>query len=208
MIYYEIYVTVKVVEKKGGHGMQKAIFSKVDLGSADSYLANEYLDCIKDLINIDDVQELKTFTQHMNTSRFQHSLNVSYYTFLLARKFNLDAYSAARAGLLHDLYHYDWRDLDKEERPIEGRHCAVHPQIALENARKATKVNAIIEDAILHHMWPMTLETPKTKEGWILQAVDKYCAVSEILLQGSRKLRYSRVSLSFLAICSVFAHKS
>lgn len=183
--------------------MQKAIFSKTDLASADSFLANEYLECVKDLVNINDVQGLKNFKQHMNTSRFQHSVNVSYYTFLLARRFHLDSYSAARAGLLHDLYFYDWRDIEKSDRPIEGRHCAVHPQIALENARKATSVNAIIEDAILHHMWPMTLHMPKTKEGWILQAVDKYCAISEILLQGSRKVRYSRVAISLLAILSI-----
>lgn len=186
--------------------MQKAIFSRVDLASADSYLANEYLDCIRDLIEVDDVQELKAYTQHMHTTRFQHSLNVSYYTFLLARKFHLDAYSAARAGLLHDLYFYDWRDLEKEDRPIEGRHCAVHPKIALENARKTTKVNAIIEDAIVHHMWPMTLHCPKTKEGWILQAVDKYCAISEILLQGGRKVRYSKAAVSLLAVLSISLH--
>ena len=162
--------------------MQKAIFSRIDLNNADNDLAEEYLGCISDLLHLDGVQDLKAFTQHMNTSRFQHSLNVSYYTFLIARRFHLDSCSAARAGLLHDLYHYDWRNLDKEDRPIEGRHCAVHPQIALENARKATSVNAIIEDAIVHHMWPMTLRCPKTKEGWILQAVDKYCAISEILL--------------------------
>ena len=145
--------------------MQKAIFSRIDLNNADNDLAQEYLSCIRDLLHLHDVQDLKAFTQHMNTSRFQHSLNVSYYTFLIARRFHLDSCSAARAGLLHDLYHYDWRNLDKEERPIEGRHCAVHPQIALENARKATFVNTIIEDAIVHHMWPMTLRCPKTKEA-------------------------------------------
>ena len=186
--------------------MQKAIFSRIDLNSSESALAEEYLNCVYDLLDIEDVHKLKSFTQHMNTSRFQHSLNVSYYTFLITRRLHLDSYSAARAGLLHDLYHYDWRDADKEERPIEGRHCAVHPQIELENARKATVVNEIIEDDIVHHMWPMTLRCPKTKEGWILQAVDKYCAISEILLQGGRKVRYSRFILSFLVLFSFKFH--
>lgn len=185
--------------------MQKAIFSKIDLNSEDSIIANEYLDCIKDLLNIDDVQGLHEFSQHMKTSRFQHSLNVSYYTFLIARKFHYDAYSAARAGLLHDLYLYDRHE--KGTQPMEGRHCAVHPQVALENARKATSVNVIIEDAILHHMWPMTFHTPKTKEGWILQAVDKYCAISEVLLQGGRKVRYCRATLSFLALMSISVNR-
>lgn len=65
--------------KKGGHGMQKAIFSRIDLNNADNDLAEEYLGCISDLLHLDGVQDLKSFTQHMNTSRFQHSLNVSYY---------------------------------------------------------------------------------------------------------------------------------
>lgn len=62
--------------------MQKAIFSRIDLNNADNDLAQEYLSCIRDLLHLHDVQDLKAFTQHMNTSRFQHSLNVSYYTFL------------------------------------------------------------------------------------------------------------------------------
>lgn len=82
--------------------MQKAIFSRIDLNNADNDLAEEYLGCISDLLHLDGVQDLKAFTQHMNTSRFQHSLNVSYYTFLIARRFHLDSCSAARAGLLHD----------------------------------------------------------------------------------------------------------
>lgn len=174
--------------------MEKAIFSKVNLDQERTLLAVEYLECVKDLLELDEMQELSSYVQHMNTSRFQHSLNVSYYTFLIARKLRLDAYSAARAGLLHDLYLYDRH---VEEAPIEGRHSSVHPQVALENARKACKVNDIIEDAILHHMWPITFHRPKTREGMILQAVDKYCALSEILLQGGRKLRYNRLTLSF-----------
>ncbi|MEG1475099.1 MAG: HD domain-containing protein [Longicatena sp.] len=179
--------------------MQNAIFSRVDLNNVDCSLRNEYLDCINDLLCVDDVIELHDFHQHMKTSRFQHSINVSYYSFLIARKLNADAYSIARAGLLHDLYLYDRHF----EQPIEGRHCSVHPRIALENAKKATKTNAIIDDAILHHMWPMTIHTPKTKEGWILQAVDKYCCLSEVLLQGSRKVRYSHTSVSFLSMLAL-----
>lgn len=181
--------------------MEKAIFSRIDLTNEDNDIASEYLDCIKDLINIDDVQDLREFYQHMKTSRYQHSLNVSYYTFLLARKFGLDAYSAARGGLLHDLYFYDWRE--KDTRPMEGRHCAIHPQIALDNARKACQVNTIIEDCIVHHMWPMTLHCPKTREGWLLQAVDKYCAMSEIMLQGGRRLKASQVAIYFMAMISI-----
>lgn len=186
--------------------MQKAIFSRINLvEDADSIHAKTYLEYTQDLLACEDVQELKNWSQHLHTSRFQHSLNVSYYSFLIAKRFGLDARSIARAGLLHDLYFYDWRV--KENRPKKERHCSLHPQLALENAKKNCEVNAVMEDAILHHMWPMTIRMPKTKEGWILQAVDKYCALSEILLQGSRKLRYSKAVLSCLAVCSFLTFK-
>ena len=48
--------------------MQKAIFSRIDLNNADNDLAQEYLSCIRDLLHLHDVQDLKAFTQHMNTS--------------------------------------------------------------------------------------------------------------------------------------------
>lgn len=185
--------------------MQRAIFSKKDLMNASDDLAKDYINCIDDLLSIQHVKDLSAYSQHLNTDRLQHSLNVSYYSYLIAKKLGLDERSIARAGILHDLYFYDWRT--KDNRPIDGRHCAVHPQVALENARNVCDVNYIIEDAIVHHMWPMTIHMPKTKEGWILQAVDKYCALSEIALQGSRKLKYSRFGISLLAISSTFLTK-
>lgn len=200
--FFYKYVTINISESaREADEMEKAIFSRVDLDNENCILANEYLDCIKDLIDIEDVQGLKEFSQHLKTSRFQHSLNVSYYSFLLARRFHLDAYSIARAGLLHDLYFYDWRE--KETRPMEGRHCSIHPQIALDNAKKACSINPVMEDCIVHHMWPMTIHCPKTKEGWVVQAVDKYCAVSEMLLQSGRKLKASHVSFYFMAFISI-----
>lgn len=180
--------------------MQKAIFSKTNLNDIDSSLAQSYLSCVQDLIQVDDVLELKEYKQHMQTSRFQHSLNVSYYAFLSARRLHLDERSAARAGLLHDLYYYDWRT--KEDRGFDGRHCSVHPQVALENARNVTTLNAIEEDAIVNHMWPMSLHMPKTREGWLIQAVDKYCALSEVLMQSGRKVKYSSAGLSMISIAS------
>ena len=33
---------------------------------------------------------------------------------------------------------------------MEGRHCAIHPLIALENAKKTCTINPVIEDAIVH----------------------------------------------------------
>ena len=79
--------------------MEKAILSRINLQRQDTHIAQEYFDTISDLIDTQEVQALKKCSQHMATSRFQHSLNVSYYSFIICRKFGLDAYSAARAGL-------------------------------------------------------------------------------------------------------------
>lgn len=181
--------------------MQKAIFSRFSFQDEDNATVQEYLDCVNDLLEIDTVQQLKTCYQHFNTTRFQHSINVSYYSFLLCRKLKLDYVSAARAGLLHDLYLYDWK---KKEQPYDGRHSCVHPRVALETAKELTEVNAIMEDAILHHMWPMSIHMPKHKEGWALQAVDKYCALTEIMLQSGRALKPSRIAMYGVTLLSIF----
>lgn len=181
--------------------MQKAIFSRFTFNDEDNELIQEYLDCVKDLLDIDTVQQLRFCFQHFNTTRLQHSINVSYYSFLLCRKFKLDYVSAARAGILHDLYLYNWK---KKEQPYEGRHSCVHPVVALESAKEITNVNDIMEDAILHHMWPMSLQMPKHREGWAMQAVDKYCAITEILLQSGRALKPSRLVVYGFAFFTIF----
>ena len=42
--------------------------------------------------------------------------------------------ATARAGLLHDLFYYDWR-VTKFDR---GTHAWIHPRIAVRNAEKLT----------------------------------------------------------------------
>lgn len=173
--------------------MQKAIFSRFTFGDQDNETVQEFLDCVSDLLEIDSVKQLDHYYQHLNTTRLQHCINVSYYTFLMCRKLHLDYVSGARAGLLHDFYFYDWK---KQEQPCDGRHSCVHPRIALETAKGITEVNAIMEDAIVHHMWPMSFQMPKHREGWVLQGIDKYCAMTEILLQSGRAMKFSKLAAS------------
>ena len=58
-------------------------------------------------------------------------------------------------------------------------HAFTHGEIALNNANKLFKLNDTEKDMILRHMWPVTLRMPKTKEGFLLTLVDKYCAIIE-----------------------------
>lgn len=161
----------------------KAIWSKKRLDDDKDELIKEYIECIKDVFHLEEVQGLDEFVQHCNTSRLQHSLNVSYYSFIWARKKGLDYKSVARAGILHDLYLYDWRQTETEEH-----HAFYHPKEALRNAEKLTELNDIERDAIVNHMWPLS-SYPKYKEGRILSWVDKYCAIAEVILQGYKGIQ-------------------
>ena len=65
----------------------------------------EYLSYVEDLL----AEEVKIRnTQHMHSTRLEHSISVSYHSYKLAKRWNGNARATARAGLLHDLY-YDWR---------------------------------------------------------------------------------------------------
>ncbi|MBO0488019.1 HD domain-containing protein [Vagococcus fluvialis] len=138
----------------------------------------EYLELVADLIYTDEVQNLVEFKQHHYSNRLEHSINVSYRSFLLAKKWNGDLRATARAGLLHDLFHYDWRT----NKSDEGSHAYIHPRVALENARKLTEISKLEEDIIVKHMFGATIAPPKYKESYIVTLVDKYCACEEVFV--------------------------
>ena len=56
-----------------------------------------YLNAISDVLSSSEVQELKKFEHHHSMTRFQHCLNVSYYSYLTCRKLGFNAEQAARA---------------------------------------------------------------------------------------------------------------
>ena len=155
--------------------MKKAIFSSVNLMDSESETASGYMNCVEDIFNSEIIKKLDNFEQHNHTSRLQHSINVSYYSYIWSKKLGLDCRSAARAGLMHDMYFYDWR------RPcsLRGYHPLWHALVACDNARKNFGVNNIEADAIKKHMWPCIFTPTKYKEGYIVSMADKYCAVLE-----------------------------
>lgn len=150
-------------------------------GSRKNIKQTEFYIIVADLLDTEAVQELAAFTHHRMTTRYQHCLNVAYYNYRLCRLLRLDAHSAARAGLLHDLYHYDTARYSKTAPAI--RHSHYHPMVALEAAQHLlTEMNDRERDMIENHMWPVTFPRPKYAETYIITVVDKYCAVIEYLL--------------------------
>lgn len=168
-----------------------------------SYNDKEFLEIIKNLTENDTVQQMKNFRQHYETTCFDHCYCVSYYCYLICKKYHLDYISATRAAMLHDLFLYDWRERQPDRK---GLHAFTHGKTAYENASKLFTLNEKEKDMIIKHMWPVTIAFPKSIEGFILTFVDKYCAMSETFEICKNKLfmkkyfRYAYVFLSLLIV--------
>lgn len=164
---------------------------------------DEFSIIISELVKNNEVQKMKDYLQHYDTSCFTHCYNVAYYSYLICKKYNLDYKSAARAGMLHDLFLYDWRVKQANRKRFHGYH---HPRIALTNSLNLFELNIKEQNCILRHMWPLTIIPPKYKEGFIISFVDKYCTLMESLhyyrnnLKLKKLYRYSYVFLSMLVI--------
>ncbi|MEG0769848.1 MAG: HD domain-containing protein [Ruthenibacterium sp.] len=139
----------------------------------------EYLLLVKDIIHHPSFALMQQFIQHGTTSCLEHCINVSYLSYLYCKRIGLNTRSVARAGLLHDLFLYDWhyRHRVKGER----LHGFEHPRKALKNAEEMLSLNEMEKNIILRHMWPLTLTPPRYKEAYIVVWFDKYCSLMETL---------------------------
>ena len=126
---------------------------------SDDNILNDYKRCIKDLIQDKTVQSMGKYMHHSNVSCIGHSIHVSYISYLVCRYLSLDYRSAARGGLLHDFFLYDWRRVKSK-----AVHGFSHSRIALDNAKQRFCLNKIEQDIILKHMWPITISLPRYKE--------------------------------------------
>ena len=140
----------------------------------------EYIAIVSDLLKQEKVLQMKQYRQHYHVSCFDHCLFVSYNTYRICKKYNLDYISAARAGLLHDLFLYDWR---KRENGRKRFHAFRHGKLAYKHATTFINLNDKERDMIIKHMWPVTPAFPKYKETFIIIYVDKYFAIAEAFIK-------------------------
>lgn len=136
-----------------------------------------YLAEVADLLENETVQSMANYVQHGVTSCLQHCISVSYRSWCSCKRYGLDARAAARGGLLHDLFLYDWH----KHKPAAGEamHGFTHARTALENAEKEFDLTEVEREIILKHMWPLTLNPPKYKEAYIVVWHDKACSLRE-----------------------------
>lgn len=166
---------------------------------------DEFNDIIQDIEKEEMVQNLHQYIQHCDTTRYEHCRNVAFYSYLLCKKYGLDYVAAARGGMLHDLFLYDWHS-PKEETHLKRLHAFEHPRIALKNANKLFNLTVKEKDIIVKHMWPVTISLPRYLESYIITFVDKYCATQESLSYFTKKhkikeiYRFGYLLLSMLII--------
>lgn len=143
-------------------------------GKSDEH-SRDYLACVGEILEHEAVQSMTRYKQHRSVDCLKHSLNVSVASFFICRKLGLDYRAAARGGLLHDFFLYDWHI----ENPHGGLHGFKHPKIAAMNANKHFVLNKKEQDVIKKHMWPLTVSLPKYPETVVVLFVDKFYCITE-----------------------------
>lgn len=138
----------------------------------------EYLACVQDILDHEVFNSMDQFIQHGHTTCKAHCIQVSYMSYCICKKYNWDFRGAARAGLLHDLFLYDWHTHAKETG--NHFHGFTHPAVALRNAEKYFDLTEAQKDMILRHMWPLTPIPPKTMAGMAILYSDKFCSLAEV----------------------------
>lgn len=144
-----------------------------------------YREIVDGLLAEPSVQQLSDYIQHHHTDRLTHSISVSYRSYRIAKRLHLNATAVARAGILHDLFYYDWRETKFES----GNHAYIHPRIALRNAERLTPLSPMERDIILKHMWGVTAALPKYRESLLVDIVDDYVAVTEFCIPTKRRVK-------------------
>ena len=89
-----------------------------------------YLNTVEHILTNKDFLRLSLYSHHQWTNRLMHSINVSYLSWILARRLGADEETAARAGLLHDFCPYDFG----EKTPTGEHQAFYHPKAAAENS--------------------------------------------------------------------------
>ena len=141
---------------------------------------NKFLTIIRPIVKHYNYKSMKKIMHHKKTSAYRHSLKVAYLSYLFVKKHkcNIDLDKLIKGALLHDYYLYDWHIKEK----FHKYHGYKHPKIAYNNAIKDfSDISNLEKDIILHHMFPLTIKPPKSKEAWIVCYCDKKATISDYI---------------------------
>lgn len=150
----------------------------------------EYYYLINHILENEEFQKIGECVHH-GTSRLNHSLRVSYYSYKIAKKLKLDFESTARAGLVHDFFYNENGGVTKDGIIS----TFTHSKKAVKNAEKYFGLNYKEKDIVEKHMFPLNIKIPMYKESYIVSTVDKFVSFIEL----NKKMK-SKIVLLFLFI--------
>ena len=133
---------------------------------------------LQSLISDPRIIRMKDFTQHGNTTTFDHCVNVARTSYRINHALHLhaDDKDLILTALLHDYFLYDWHD---HSHPLHGY---THADTAADNAVRDFPLDTEEEKAIRSHMWPPNISRiPSSRIAWIISAADKICSAKETL---------------------------
>ncbi len=135
---------------------------------------NEFYFLTNDLLNNKLILNMQNLEHHCdNSSLLEHLMHTSYTALLLADFFKANKKEVARAALLHDF---------RVSNDIKIRGWFVHSKFSANAALTHFDISSNEYFSIQSHMWPLNISlTPKTKEAFIVNISDTYCAIIEML---------------------------
>lgn len=156
----------------------------------------EYNSIVSDILNHKEFIKTKNIIHH-SLNRYDHSIRVSYYSYKIARFLKLDYKQTARAGLLHDFFLIDNKNISLKERALT---LFNHPKYALAHSLKHFDLTEKEQNIIVSHMFPVCpTRLPKYLESWIVDIVDDVISIKEEIYVKKRKLvRYANVLLALI----------
>lgn len=172
------------------------IISAIDPAIVLHPLFEDWLSLVENILLHDEFQRRKMFLHHHDMTVWDHSILVSFKSFLVGRIFHADVRVCAIAGLLHDFYSQAWLSspelesfldgkyvqLMKVKKPLFKKHGFTHARDAAKNYVKffPELEDKKITNSIKRHMFPLNIIPPRYKEGVIITAVDKWNSVHEL----------------------------
>lgn len=146
-----------------------------------------YLQIVDNILTNEEFKKLKEIKHHDN-NRYDHSLKVSYYSYVIARKLKLNYKEVARAGLLHDFFLDRVANCSKAKDKIL-LFTTKHPHDAIQNSLKYYDLSDKEKDIIRTHMFPLDVHIPKYMESWVVNMTDKIVSIEDFSLKFKYQLR-------------------
>ncbi len=135
----------------------------------------EYYSIVNHILCNDEFKKIGECTHH-GTSRLNHSLRVSYFSYIVSKKLKWDFESAARGGLVHDFFYNENGGITKDGIIS----TFTHSKKASKNAEKFFGLNNKERDIVEKHMFPLNIKLPIYKESYIVSIVDKIVSFIEL----------------------------